>query len=145
MTPAGPGMIPDIIQKRGAVYLAAAEPAGFAADIPPDVLALVPASVARENAVLPFKLAGDKLYVYAVDPHDIGLADKLTFTLNKRVVLVRADRRELLAAIDRHYGQTGTESVDSFLMAAARPLPPAMARASASSPLRRRSAFISTA
>src|SRR5437879_127330 len=120
-------MIPVIIQKRGAVHLAD-EDESAAANIllespsvvplpepPRAVLELVPESVARENIVLPVRLDGDTLYVAAADPNDLLVADKLTFILNKKVKLVRYPRAPLQAAINRHYGRTKTEPVDSML------------------------------
>lgn len=111
-------MIPDIIHKRGAVHLAAeaAEPSVVPLPTPPQhVLELVPESVARENLVLPIRLDGDTLWVAAADPNNLLVADKLTFILNKKVRLVGYPRAVLLKAINEHYGQTETESVDSYL------------------------------
>ncbi len=112
-------MIPVIIQKRGAVHLdaEAGEPsAGPLPTPPPAVLALVPESVARENLVLPLRLDGETLWVAAADPTDLSVADKLTFILNKKVRLVGYPRAGINAAINRHYGRTETESVDSMLV-----------------------------
>jgi len=112
-------VIPDIIHKRGAVHLAAeaAEPSIIPLPTPPPhVLELVPESVARENVVLPVRLDGETLWVAAADPNNLSVADKLTFILNKKIRLVGYPRVLLLKAINEHYGQTETESVDSYLM-----------------------------
>lgn len=77
------------------------------------VLELVPESVARENLVLPLTLHGNTLYCTAINPHDYDTAQKLSFILNKDIVLVGATRDEVRAAINRGYGETETESVDS--------------------------------
>ncbi|QDU23213.1 GspE/PulE/PilB domain-containing protein [Urbifossiella limnaea] len=111
-------MIPDIIHKRGAVHLAAeaAEPSVIPLPTPPPhVLELVPESVARENLVLPVRLDGETLFVAAADPNDLSVADKLTFILNKKIRLVGYPRAALIKAINEHYGQSETESVDSML------------------------------
>lgn len=110
-------MIPELIQRRGAVHLAdeAAE-IDPALNPPASVRELVPESVARENLVLPLSLDGETLTCAAPDPNDIPLADKLGFLLNKKVRLVRFPRDRIRAAIDRHYGPTETESVDSMLV-----------------------------
>lgn len=114
-----PAMIPVMIQKRGAVHLAE-EAEGRAAagglNPPPHVLALVPEAVARANLVLPLALDGETLTVAAEDPGNVALADKLSFILNKRVRLVEHSGRAIRRALDRHYGQTETESVDSMLV-----------------------------
>src|SRR4051812_17596724 len=100
-------MLPQLIQKRGAVHLADEGPPAtvrlLGTDVPRAVFELVPASVARENVVFPLKLTGDLLICAAADPANIGLADKLTFILNKRVKLVPATRTDILAAIDQAY------------------------------------------
>ncbi len=111
-------MIPVIIQKRGAIHLDTEvdEPSIIPLPTPPRaVLELVPESVCRENVVLPVRLDGETLLVAAADPNDIGIADKLTFILNKKIRLVGYPKAALLAAINRHYGQSETESVDSYL------------------------------
>ena len=109
-------MIPEMIKKRGAVHLADEDsPPVTGLDPPRWVLELVPASVARENLVLPLLLDGETLTVATTDPGNLLLADKLSFLLNKKVKLVHAPRALIFDAINRHYGQTETESVDSML------------------------------
>jgi hypothetical protein len=79
------------------------------------LLALVPEAVARENVVFPLSLDGDTLTLAAVNAGDVMFADKLRFLLNKNVRLVPTPRRQIIEAINRHYGQSVTESVDSML------------------------------
>jgi hypothetical protein len=122
-------MIPVIIQKRGAVHLADQEESTAAQqllespsvvplpNIARAVIELVPESVARENLILPVRLEGDTLFVAAADPNNLLVADKLSFILNKTVRLVRYPRAQILDAINRHYGHTETQSVDSMLTA----------------------------
>jgi hypothetical protein len=83
--------------------------------VPRHILELMPEQVARTNLVLPLALDGETLTVAAVDAGDLGLGDKLSFILNKKVVLVPAAREALVAAIKRHYPHGPTESVDSLL------------------------------
>jgi hypothetical protein len=83
--------------------------------IPPEVVELIPESVARENVIMPLAFDGETITVAAADAENIALADKLRFLLAKNVRLVPAQRQALIAAINRHYGQTKTESVDSML------------------------------
>jgi len=113
-------MIPKLIQRQGAQHLAeealAAPSDGAALNPPRAVLVLVPESVCRENIVLPLKLEGRVLHFAAVDPSNIMLRDKLSFILNKDIRLVEHPRSDILRAINRHYGQSETESVDSMLM-----------------------------
>jgi type IV pilus assembly protein PilB len=77
---------------------------------------LVPESVARENVVLPLSLEGNVLKVITSDPSNYDTIQKLTFILNKDVQPVLADHEQIREAINRHYGQTETESVDSMLV-----------------------------
>src|SRR5829696_531266 len=109
-------MIPTLIQRRGAQHLAEEEaaqsPAADAALNPPRaVLELIPASVARENVVLPLELVGRTLHVATTDPSNLLLRDKLSFLVNKDIRLVEFPRAEILRAIRKHYGEAQTESI----------------------------------
>jgi len=83
--------------------------------IPPAVVELVPESVARENVVLPLAQDGNVLKIVTSDPSDFDTVQKLQFILNKDITPVIAAREQIIEAINRHYGQTETESVDSML------------------------------
>jgi hypothetical protein len=83
--------------------------------IPPTVIELLPESVARENVVLPLCVTGRVITIIASDPTDVAMLEKLQFILNKHIAPVLASREQIIDAIDRFYGQTETESVDSFL------------------------------
>ncbi len=112
-------MYPDLIQKRGAVHLAD-ETSVASSDRPNlnppvNLLALIPESVARENVIVPLALEGETLTCAAAKAGDVLLADKLGFMLNKRVRLVQYPQAIIQEAINLHYGQTETESVDSML------------------------------
>src|SRR5262249_39590746 len=48
-------------------------------------------------------------------PTDFDTMQKLQFILNKDIQPVLAPREQIVEAINRHYGQTETESVDSML------------------------------
>jgi type IV pilus assembly protein PilB len=83
--------------------------------IPPSVIELVPESVARENVVLPMSQENGALKIIISDPSDFDTLQKLQFILNKDITPVLAPREQIVEAINRHYGQTETESVDSML------------------------------
>src|SRR3984957_6953624 len=83
--------------------------------IPPAVIELVPESVARENVVLPLSQEDASLKIIMSDPSDFDTVQKLTFILNKDIQPVLAPREQIIEAINRHYGQSETESVDSML------------------------------
>jgi type IV pilus assembly protein PilB len=83
--------------------------------IPAAVVELVPESVARENVVLPLAQDNGMLRIIMSDPSDFDTVQKLQFILNKDIQPVLAPREQIIEAINRHYGQTETESVDSML------------------------------
>jgi type IV pilus assembly protein PilB len=84
--------------------------------IPPAVVELVPESVARENVVLPLSVEDNgSLKIIMSDPQDFDTVQKLQFILNKELQPVLAPREQIIESINRHYGQTETESVDSML------------------------------
>jgi type IV pilus assembly protein PilB len=83
--------------------------------IPPAVIELVPESVARENVVIPLSEEAGMLQIVMSDPSDYETVTKLQFILNKEIQPVLAIKEQIVEAINRHYGQTETESVDSVL------------------------------
>jgi type IV pilus assembly protein PilB len=83
--------------------------------IPPAVIEMVPESVARENVILPYNSDGLSLKIVMSDPSDMTTLQKLEFILNKQLTPVIAPREQIVEAINRHYGQSETESVDSML------------------------------
>jgi type IV pilus assembly protein PilB len=83
--------------------------------IPPAIIELVPESVARENVVIPLSQDEGMLQIVMSDPSDYETVTKLQFILNKEIQPVLAPKEQIIAAINRHYGQTETESVDSVL------------------------------
>jgi type IV pilus assembly protein PilB len=84
-------------------------------EIPNSVISLVPESVARENVVIPLALIDERIRVAMPNALDLEVLDKLRFVLNREVDPVVASKDAIQNAINRHYGQTETESVDSML------------------------------
>lgn len=76
---------------------------------------LLPESVARENMVCPVSVEDDKLTVAIADAMNYDVLDKLRFLLNREIGVVLASKEAILAAINRNYGASETESVDSIL------------------------------
>ncbi|MGL6193545.1 MAG: GspE/PulE family protein [Thermoguttaceae bacterium] len=83
--------------------------------IPPAIIELVPESVARENAILPYQEEGEVLRVIVSDPNDMETFEKLRFILNRPIEPVIAPREAIFDAVNRHYGQTIGESADSLI------------------------------
>jgi MshEN domain len=111
------GLDYQFIKRAGALHIEEDGPAAAAADLNPPraVLELVPESVAREHQILPLSLDGETLTCAAVNPDNLLVQDQLSFILNKRVRLVPASPWAIRVAINRHYGQSETESADSML------------------------------
>src|SRR5438128_5892971 len=84
-------------------------------NIPPNVVELLPESVARENAVLPLAEEDGSLKVIFSDPLDFDTREKLRFILNRNVEVVLAPRENILEAINRYYGKVDDQSQDSML------------------------------
>ncbi|MCH2179539.1 MAG: GspE/PulE family protein [Mariniblastus sp.] len=85
------------------------------AQVPENVIELMPESVARENVVLPIELSDGRLKVLMSDPSDVDTIEKLRFILNRDVTPALAPRSNILEAINRMYGQVEGESADSIL------------------------------
>ena len=84
--------------------------------IPASVIEMVPESIARENLVIPLSREDDGALVVAMhDPMAFEVLDKVRFIINKEIKVVVAPKDAILSAINRHDGQTETESVDSML------------------------------
>ena len=83
--------------------------------IPPAIIEMVPESVARENVIIPHAQEDGMLQIVMSDPSDYETVTKLQFILNKEIQPVLAPKEQIIEAINRHYGQTETESVDSVL------------------------------
>ena len=87
-----------------------------AMEIPQSVIALIPESVARENVVIPIAMVDERLRVAMSNALDLDVIDKLRFMTNRDVDPVVAPKEAIQTAINRHYGGSETESVDSMLM-----------------------------
>ncbi len=87
-----------------------------AMEIPASVIALIPESVARENIVIPLGLDDERLRVAMMNANDLDVIDKLRFMVNRDIEPVGAPRESIQNAINRYYGGSETESVDSMLM-----------------------------
>lgn len=87
-----------------------------AMEIPQSVIGLIPESVARENVVIPIALIDERLRVAMSNALDLDVIDKLRFMTNRDVDPVVAPKEAIQTAINRHYGGSETESVDSMLM-----------------------------
>jgi type IV pilus assembly protein PilB len=79
--------------------------------IPPEVLARVPAEVAREQGLVPLMEKGGKLVVAVDDPLKRILVDQLRFMLGIDVVCALATPAGLKRALARAYGESAETAV----------------------------------
>jgi type IV pilus assembly protein PilB len=107
----GPEVMSAIAEHHGMQFVDLSE-----LEIPKAVIELVPESVARENVVVPLSLEGNTLKIITSDPANYDTIQKLQFILNKDIVPVLAVQEQITEAINRNYGQSETESVDSMLV-----------------------------
>ncbi|MBM4076173.1 MAG: type II/IV secretion system protein, partial [Planctomycetes bacterium] len=85
-------------------------------EIPQSVVSLIPESVARENVVIPVALVDDRLRVAMSNALDLDVIDKIRFMVNREIDPVVAPKDMIQSAINRLYGGSETQSVDSMLM-----------------------------
>lgn len=93
----------------------------------PSVLALLPESVVRRRRCLPLLLDGHALKVAVSDPLESDLLEQLQFLTNRSITVTLAPAGALLAAIDRGYGPTDSETADVILWELARVPEPSFA------------------
>ncbi len=84
-------------------------------EIPKAVTELVTESLAREHTIMPLAIEGNSIKIVMADPTNLDTIQKIQFVLNKDVIPVLADIEQIREAINRHYGQTETESMDSMI------------------------------
>jgi type IV pilus assembly protein PilB len=70
------------------------------------VLAAVPECIARVNIIVPVSATAQLLRLATWGPGDLDTLQKLNFILNKDIQPVVSTRDQIIAAIDRHYGQS---------------------------------------
>lgn len=83
--------------------------------IPSEVIRLVPASVARENLVVPISADAETLVLAAVDANDIAVADKLRFLLAKNIRLLPAPAHDVRKAVEKFYGRAEADACDTMI------------------------------
>ncbi|MDY3563169.1 TIGR02996 domain-containing protein [Gemmata sp. JC673] len=81
--------------------------------VPTDVLQQVPESVARENLTIPLAAVKETLFCANAAPHHVDTAHKLSFILNRNVVLVRAKQNKIVSALNSGFGGCNIDYFDS--------------------------------
>ncbi|MCL4838930.1 MAG: hypothetical protein KJ058_13300 [Thermoanaerobaculia bacterium] len=73
--------------------------------VSPEVLALLPAKVARRCRAVPFLHLGGQLSLAMLDVRDLGLQDELAFVTGKRLKVHVAHEARLFEALERYYAE----------------------------------------
>jgi type IV pilus assembly protein PilB len=83
-----------------------------AEEIPPAIIRLIPAELARLHRALPLALSDQTLSVALVDPLDLRATEDLRFALGKDVNVVIAPIAEVEERIERYYGRDSSNLED---------------------------------
>ena len=77
-------------------------------DIPPEVLAAVPADTARNYRCVPVAVFDSSIQLALSDPLNQTMVDELAYLLRKEIVPLVADPKEVDAAVSRLYGDANS-------------------------------------
>ena len=83
-------------------------------DIDPEVIKLVPKTLAEQHVLIPVNRAGSSLIVAMCDPSNITAIDLLKFKTNYTVETVVASEISIREAIERYYAEKGPAATDLF-------------------------------
>ncbi len=75
----------------------------------PELLACMPAQLARRYRVLPISSSRDKLRIAMADPSDLDALDSLCHHLRRELELYVAEESQLNEFIERLYGREGVD------------------------------------
>ncbi|NMC21555.1 MAG: hypothetical protein GYA33_14190, partial [Thermogutta sp.] len=92
--------------------------------IPADVLAAVPADIARDYTILPLSVRQDMVTVAVAEPRSPQALDDLRFRLNRPLEPVLAPEGRLRMLIERLYGPTDPEALTLILAELSQNIPP---------------------
>ena len=81
-------------------------------DFPPDLLSTIPTRTAKLYQCLPIENSDRTLRVAFAEPLDPGRTDELAFVVKKEVQVVIANPADIRDAIDKYYGEEGTDVSD---------------------------------
>ena len=84
-------------------------------EFPPELVAMIPAKVARMYHCIPVALKGSTVQVALADPLDPAKADEIQFASKHDVQVVVANPAEIEKILDRLYGQDESESFSEIL------------------------------
>jgi type IV pilus assembly protein PilB len=76
-------------------------------DIPDEVLRLVPTELALKHRLVPINDAGETLVVAMADPSSVFAIDDVKRRTGRKVEVVVANERQIVALIERQSGRVG--------------------------------------
>jgi hypothetical protein len=83
--------------------------------VPEDVLATLSPKVARRCRAVPFRLAGGRLDVAMLEPHNLTAQDELAFASGKRIKVHGLHEVRVFEALDRFYGEEAPSRLSHLL------------------------------
>jgi len=83
-------------------------------NIPPDVLAMVPAEMAENYMLIPVEEVHDELVVAMANPLEFYALDDLRFITRKHIRIAVSPQSEVLQAIASHYPKKGIDTKNTF-------------------------------
>ncbi|MEI6106387.1 MAG: GspE/PulE family protein [Opitutae bacterium] len=108
------GVEPSVLLGAVATHLGWDYVGDLPSRLPPAVLDLMPADLARSHGVVPLAARGRTITLLALDPFNPGLVNDLTFILGRDVRLAVAEPAGIQRLLTQHYGEE-PESLDSAL------------------------------
>lgn len=78
----------------------------LSAQVDPEVLKLIPPGISVRHCILPLTLEGNKIITVMAEPQNLLIIDELSFVAGKGISPRLGFRNEILAAIDKHYGES---------------------------------------
>src|SRR5919198_1906909 len=84
-------------------------------EVDPDTIRLVPTAIALKYEVLPVKRIGGTLTLAMADPTNVFALDDVAFMTSLQILPVVAPQAAIRKAIDKHYEQVGTASMNEML------------------------------
>jgi len=85
------------------------------AEIPAEVLSLVPAKLALRHNLVPFRSVGPRLRIAIKDPVNMAVEGELAFATGKRVQLLIAAEVRIEEALQRYYGRTPSSAMQEAI------------------------------
>ncbi|MHB2026616.1 MAG: GspE/PulE family protein [Elusimicrobiota bacterium] len=89
-------------------------------EVDQDVARIIPESVARRHAAMPFAKGEECLYVAMADPKDFFVCEDIELRTGLNVEAVLAVPQDVIAAIDAAYGRSGVAAVSRLIEEVAR-------------------------